>query len=145
MATNLQFSITLNPVGYDNAWPSFYLKIDDLLQDSGMLTAECTYNFDVALTDGPHSICVGFTNKTDADTKVIEDKIVADKAIIVEKVVIEGYELDDFLYRAVYTPVDRSQSRSNYLSWNGEWKLDITTPIFTWIHKTQQLGWIYDI
>jgi hypothetical protein len=144
MATNLQFSITLLPVGYDNVWPDYYLKIDDNLQDKGTLTEERTYNFDIMLDDGDHRISVGFTNKTDNDTLVVEDKIVADKAIIVDKVVIEGYELADFLYQAVYSPVGRKHSHNNYLSWNGEWSLDITTPIFTWIHKTQHLGWIYN-
>lgn len=145
MATNLQFSITVKPVGYDGSWPEFYLKVDDKLQDSGTLTDPRTYNFDILLMDGPHCITVGFTNKNDRDTIVVDNKIVADKAIIVEKIVIEGYELDDFVYRAMYTPIGREQSHSSYLSWDGEWQLDITTPIFTWIHKTQQLGWIYNV
>lgn len=144
MATNLQFAITLNPVGYDNRWPEFYLKIDDDLQDSGILADERTYNFDVALEDGAHSIRVGFTNKVNTDTIANDNEILADKAIIVKKINIEGYEFKDFLYRAVYTPIEGEQSHSNYLSWNGEWTLEFDTPIFTWLHKTQHLGWIYE-
>ena len=143
MTTNLQFSITLTPVGYENNWPKFYLKIDNNLQDDNILKEEHTYNFDVALEDGHHRIVVGFTNKNDTDTMVVDNKIINDKAIIIKKVVIEGYELDDFLYRSVYRPIGREESRSSFLSWNGEWHLDIITPIFTWIHKTQQLGLIY--
>jgi hypothetical protein len=144
MSSNLQFAITLNPVGYDDRWPEFYLKIDEALQDTGVLEKELTYNFDVELSDCPHSIIVGFTNKNDTDTQVIDDKIVNDKAVIVEKIVIEGYEFDNFLYQGVYYPAGRLHSNSNYLSWNGEWRLEFTTPIFTWLHKTQQLGWIYE-
>ena len=86
---------------------------------------------------------MGFTNKTDADTIADNNEILADKAIIVESVTFEGYKFDDFLYKAVYYPTGRWHSNSNYLSWNGEWRLEFTTPIFTWLHKTQHLGWIY--
>ena len=144
MATNLQFSITVKPIGYDDSWPEFYLKIDNQLQDSGKLWEQRTYNFDADLEDGKHNIVVGFTNKTDADTQVVDDNIVNDKAVVVEKISIEGYEFEDFLYRGVYYPIGRWHSNSNYLSWNGEWSLEITTPIFTWLHQTQHLGWIYE-
>jgi hypothetical protein len=144
MATNLQCSITLAPIGYNNRWPEFYLKIDEALQDQGVLQEQRTYNFDVALEDGVHSINVGLLNKVDTDTIVINNKIVNDMALIVDSIVIEGYEFKDFLYRAVYSPVGREQSCSSYLSWNGEWKLEFTTPIFTWLHETQHLGWIYE-
>jgi hypothetical protein len=33
---------------------------------------------------------------------------------------------------------------TDYLGWNGVWILEFTTPIFTWIHQVQGLGWIYD-
>jgi len=144
MVTNLQFAITLKPVGYENTWPEVYLKIDEELQDVGVLTEERAYNFDVELEDGAHCITVGFTNKEDADTIAIDNEIIADKAIIVENITIEGYEFKDFLYRGVYYPAGRWHSNSNYLSWNGEWKLEFTTPIFTWLHQTQHLGWIYE-
>jgi len=82
--------------------------------------------------------------KNDTDTQVIDDKIVNDKAVIVKKIVIEGYEFDNFLDQGVYYPVGRCHLNSNYLGWNGEWRLEFTTPIFTWLHKTQHLGWIYE-
>jgi hypothetical protein len=31
-----------------------------------------------------------------------------------------------------------------YLSWNGKWTLTFDVPVFTWIHRVQNLGWIYD-
>ena len=31
----------------------------------------------------------------------------------------------------------------NHLGWNGTWSLTTTAPIFTWLHKTLELGWIY--
>lgn len=143
MATNLQFKLMLEPVGYGNVWPEFYIKIDGVLQDEGILKESQTYNFDVALADGVHTVNVGLVNKVDADTLVVGDQIVADKAIIVHPIEIEGYKLDNFMHRAVYYPTARDKLNSNYLGWNGHWELEFTTPIFTWIHETQQLGWIY--
>jgi hypothetical protein len=143
MATNLQFKLALEPIGYDNVWPEFYIKIDGVLQDEGILDDGRTYNFDVALAEGVHTINVGLVNKLDQDTVVKDNKIVADKAIIVRPIEIEGYTLDNFMHRAVYYPTGRDKLNSNYLGWNGHWELEFTTPIFTWIHETQHLGWIY--
>ena len=144
MATNLEYSITLEPVGYRSNWPEFYIKLDNDLQESGTLEKITTYDFNVVLEDGDHVISVGFTNKTDTDTQVVDDKIVADKAIIIKSITIEGYTLDNFVYKGIYYPTGRWHSTSSYLSWNGNWQLAISTPIFTWIHKTQHLGWIYE-
>ena len=30
-----------------------------------------------------------------------------------------------------------------YLGWNGVYRLEFSVPVFTWIHQTQSLGWIY--
>jgi hypothetical protein len=30
-----------------------------------------------------------------------------------------------------------------YLGWNGIYKLKIEVPVFTWMHRTLNLGWIY--
>ena len=144
MATNLQFSLTIEPVGYDAIWPEFYIKIDDQLQDQGLLLEQRTYNFDITLSDGLHTINVGFVNKRDTDTVVNNGNIVKDRAVYIHPIVIEGYALDDFMYQATYYPVGKEKLKSNYLGWNGVWTLPITTPIFTWIHKTQNLGWVYE-
>ena len=144
MATDLQFALTVEPIGYNDVWPEFYIMIDNELQDQGVLTTQLTYNFDVTLDDGTHTIKVGLVNKVDADTVVKNEKIVQDKAIYIHPIEIEGYKLDDFMYQATYYPIGRDSLKSNYLGWNGHWRLDFTTPIFTWIHKTQQLGWIYE-
>lgn len=33
---------------------------------------------------------------------------------------------------------------TDYLGWNGTWSLMFSCPVFTWIHRVQNLGWIYD-
>ena len=144
MATKLKFDLTVEPKGYDDVWPVFYIKIDGELQDQGSLREQLTYHFDVDLDDGLHKLQVGLVNKTDADTVVENGSIIKDKAIYIHPIEIEGYKLDDFMHQATYYPIDRLPLKSNYLGWNGEWVLEFETPIFTWIHRTQNLGWIYE-
>ena len=143
--TDLEFSLTIQPIGYDDVWPEYFIKINQDTHYSGILKEITKYDFNVGLVDGSHTVSVGFLNKTDHDTIVNGDEVLYDRALFITNISIEGYELDDFLYRAVYKPIDRPHSNSSYLSWNGVWTLEIETPIFTWIHKTQKLGRIYGI
>lgn len=34
-------------------------------------------------------------------------------------------------------------SNTNYLGWNGLWSLDFDVPVFTWLHRQLNLGWLY--
>lgn len=143
MVTNLEFELVLEPIGYGQHWPEIYVKIDGDLLLQQVITEPKTLGFDIDLQDGSHDIALGLVNKNDADTVVNGDTIVADKAIFLRSVGIETYHFDDFLHRATYYPIGREPLKSNYLGWNGEWRLPIETPIFTWLHQTQHLGWIY--
>ena len=40
--------------------------------------------------------------------------------------------------------LDKFIKPNTYMGWNGQWKLTYSAPIFTWIHKIENLGWIYD-
>ena len=145
MVTNLCFSLTLEPVFYDDNYPEFTLTIDDTLLVHDLLRHTNKFKFNVMLESGEHSIKLELLNKGPKDTKVdAKGLILADKAIRIQSIDIEGYELSDFMHRAVYHPLNRPSMVSNYLGWNGVWQLALTTPIFTWIHKTQNLGWIYN-
>lgn len=73
-------------------------------------------------------------------------------AIIVEEIKFNELSDPKFIYQGVYHPRypkhlignDIVLPHKNYLSWNGVWILDFTLPIYTWIHKTLNFGWIYD-
>jgi hypothetical protein len=74
-------------------------------------------------------------------------------ALIIEQIKFNGISSPRFVYRGIYTPnypkhlLDSNAGltlQQNYLSWNGIWHLDFTLPIYTWIHKVEDLGWIYD-
>lgn len=77
-------------------------------------------------------------------------------AVIVDKVEFFGISDPKFVWAGVYTPkypepwysqqTEKPPAQlpgQNYLGWNGTWRLDFTVPVFTWMHKTMSLGWIY--
>ena len=75
-----------------------------------------------------------------------------DTAIIIEQIHFNEITSPKFVYQGIYYPQYPKHllggaaelPHKNYLSWNGSWKLEFTLPIYTWMHKTLGLGWIYD-
>ena len=73
-------------------------------------------------------------------------------ALIIDEIKFNGVSSPKFVYQGMYYPSypkhlldsDSVLPHQNYLSWNGVWQLDFTVPIYTWIHSTLDLGWIYD-
>ena len=74
-------------------------------------------------------------------------------ALIIDEIKFNGIASPKFIYQGTYYPsypkhlLDSNEGptlQQNYLSWNGVWTLDLSLPIYTWIHKTLDLGWIYD-
>ena len=81
------------------------------------------------------------------------------EAVIIDQISFFGIKDPKFAWAGVYEPQypepwateQRSQGhvlepflRSHtYLGWPGKWTLTFDVPVFTWIHKTQNLGWIY--
>ena len=81
------------------------------------------------------------------------------EAVIVESVSFFGIEDPKFAWAGIYQPKypepwaseQKSQGvvlkqqlvAHTYLGWPGKWTLTFTVPVFTWIHQTQNLGWIY--
>lgn len=81
------------------------------------------------------------------------------EAVSIDSVSFFGIEDPRFVWAGVYEPEypepwateQRSQGKElkpqlcphTYLGWPGKWTLTFDVPVFTWIHKTQNLGWIY--
>ena len=109
------------------------------------------FNFDS--NNLQENLTVEFLNKRNNDT--IPD-LNLDKAVIVDTIDFFGIQDPKFIWAGLYEPVYpepwASQQTSlepllknhNYLGWNGKWTLTFDIPVFTWIHKTQNLGWIYN-
>ena len=88
-----------------------------------------------------------FMNKPDTDP---------DMAVIINSIEFFGISDPRFVWAGVYTPQypepwfsEQKEkppvclTNQNYLGWNGKWRLDFSVPVFTWIHQTLNLGWIY--
>ena len=83
----------------------------------------------------------------------------AQEAVVIESVSFFDIEDPKFAWAGVYTPVypepwaTEQQDQGvvlkphlcphTYLGWNGKWTLTFDLPVFTWIHRVQNLGWIY--
>lgn len=73
-------------------------------------------------------------------------------ALVISQIKINNISEYKFVYQGIYYPkypmhLINNQAilpHQNYLGWNGVWILELTLPIYTWIHKTLDLGWIYD-
>lgn len=147
--------ICLKPV-YWNEVPKIEIRWDSTILFQGDLDHHHVKSFSVAGDRGDHRIIVEFYNKRDGDTVIDQD---LDKAVVVESVSIEGMCFDSFQHAARYWPrypeayqhTCEQQGiqlepalQSNYLGWNGVWVLPVSFPIYTWIHETENLGWIYE-
>lgn len=142
--------IFLNSVYFDRV-PTGTLSVNDKIVDLRIdqpITFSYKFNLD---KDSTISIIIDQFGKTNKDTQGD-----LDTAIIIEKILINGLESPKFAWAGVYTPdypahyikqnptAKPQLTNINYLGWNGRWQLDISVPAFTWIHKLENLGWIYE-
>jgi hypothetical protein len=79
-----------------------------------------------------------------------------DMAVIIDSVEFFGISDPRFVWAGVYwpeypepwlsqqtPPPQTALTNHNYLGWNGVWRLNFDVPVFTWMHKTLGMGWIY--
>lgn len=106
-----------------------------------------TRRLELEFTASSGWIEVVFYNKPETDNTM---------AVIVDKIEFFGISDPKFVWAGVYTPRYPepwySQQnpkpavqlyQKNHLGWNGTWRLDFELPVFTWMHRVQNLGWIY--
>lgn len=72
-------------------------------------------------------------------------------AVIVKNISFFGISDPKFVWAGTYYPQypqHYADKRSplpgqGYLGWNGVYLLEFTVPVFTWIHQTLDMGWLY--
>jgi hypothetical protein len=128
-----RIDIDLGQVGQ----PDYQIRLDGRLIGCH-ITAE--------LTAGTHVLEIEHLNKQPDDPRT---------ALIIRSIKFNDITSDKFVWRGVYTPdypepwaseqtnLAQEITNTNYLGWNGIWRLEFTAPIFTWIHGVEDLGWIY--
>lgn len=92
-------------------------------------------DFEFKQAEGPASLVIEMLDKQPNDYTT---------AVIVKTVKLNGIEHLQNTYQGMYYPNNMEPKRDTYIAWNGRWVLDFTVPVYTWLHKTQGLGWIYD-
>ena len=101
-----------------------------------------TQNFEFDFFASEHSVIkVNHVDKQDSDP---------DTAIEILSVSFFGITDPQFAWAGVYTPVypphltgPESLPRQTYLGWNGVWTLEVSVPVFSWMHQKLNLGWLY--
>jgi len=156
MATDYTVKLTVQLTSiWHNTPPEINIGINNNIQRI-ILTDNQAFHYEFTAND-TSTLSIELLNKTNADT--IPDKGL-DKAVIIESVSFFGITNPKFIWAGIYKPDypepwatnQRNQgvvlkpqiTNQNYLGWNGKWQLTFTVPVFTWIHKVQSFGWLYD-
>ena len=143
MATRhlVKLSVTLRPVDH----PNIRVGVNgDLL--TVVLDKTQTMDFEFR-SDKDCQLTVELVDKKDQE------------AVVVESVSFFGLQDPRFAWAGVYEPrypepwatqqqdqgvvLKQHLSPHTYLGWPGKWTLTFDVPVFTWIHRVQNLGWIY--
>lgn len=148
MKYSTQFSIELRPHYSGSNAPYIEYTFNGQKQRIPLLSSSTILSFSPDLDAGAHEFVLDFYNKTDETP---------DMAVEIVNVSFEGMSLDRFKWNSRYyprypepwaseqlQPLPEYQESATYLGWNGRWELYFETPIFTWIHKLENLGWIYN-
>lgn len=134
----VDLKITLVPIFYRDP-PEIKVGVNGWLSPHE-LTKPTSFEFKF-YSRASSCVQVEFCNKWSNDTV---PELGLDKAVVVESVSFFGVEDARFAWAGVYQPKDMDPlNGQTYLSWNGIWTLAFDVPVFSWMHKTQGLGWIY--
>jgi hypothetical protein len=147
----VKLDIHLRSIWHDTP-PKINIGINDNIEQI-ILKNNQIFHYDFT-ADTTSTLTIELLNKTNADT--LPDKGL-DKAVIIESISFFGINDPKFVWNGEYRPdypepwyseqiikPEPLLKNHTYLSWNGKWTLTFTVPVFTWIHRVQNLGWIYD-
>lgn len=143
----------IEPIYWDRR-PKVCVYLDERTIWQGDLAQPLALDINERLSRGSHVLGIKFSGKQNSDCEGNKDQ-----AVVIKSVGFFGVADDKFKWQAVYQPeypepwrseqqaqgvVLPSQLRhKDYLGWNGTWRLEFSTPIFTWMHRMLDLGWIY--
>lgn len=143
-----EFNIVVLPRWW-NTVPEISYGIDNHLINTIPVDIRLRLSLKLPLEPGEHKFWITFNNKNYNDCKLDQN---LDMAVEIESVTFEGMTFDRFKWAGEYYPnypedyPDKKPvlKSTTYLGWNGRWELPFTTPIFTWIHRVENLGWLYE-
>jgi len=136
MTTEVKMRVTLEPVG--KPWVIAEANGQGQLQQ---LVTTTDFSFNFKAEDSGYLKVTHF-DKADHDHTT---------AVVVKEIQFFGISDPKFVWAGTYYPNYPAHYPSKisplpgqgYLGWNGVYELKFTVPVFTWIHQTLDMGWIY--
>ena len=131
----VRIKICLRPIG--QPWVKIGLD-NDLITKQLVTVTDFEYEVDAA---DSVLLTVEHFDKNDMDP---------DTAVEIVSVSFFGITDPQFAWAGIYTPSypphwpgPKELPGQTYLGWNGVWKLEFSVPVFSWMHQTLNLGWLY--
>lgn len=127
---SVRLSILLEPVGSPDVVITCGGQKTEII-----LTTHRSFYYEYTKQEGPDTLTIEHRNRHPHDGVT---------AVIVKTISMNGITHMQNTYQGMYYPYEGEPRRTNYIDFNGIWVLNFTVPVYTWMHKTQNLGWIYD-
>ena len=142
--------MTINPTSGLTS-PHVVIRVDDDIIFDSFPKDIVEIVHEMYLPEGLHRLEVELLGKSNLDPQ---------QAISIKDLRINDISDKKFIWNGLYTPnypepwatEQRQQNiellpcitNTDYLGWNGRWTLEFSSPIYTWIHRVQDHGWVYD-
>jgi hypothetical protein len=142
MSEELKFEVKLSGT-YWGKLPQYSVWLDDhvVMQSEIVSEAIQTVAFTKTIDEGEHTLKIRLENKTNQDTKVVNE-VVKDMLLNIEDIVIDDISLGQLLWDAEYhldspqlyngNTITRLDHCVN-LGWNGTYVLKFSSPYYIWL------------
>jgi hypothetical protein len=150
--TKNKVKISLDLQGrYKHIVPEISISVDDSIIAHRRLDQIDRFLIDVDLSPGYHRLCIDL----DDPAALAQDP---DIGIEIKSLKFQNLS-DEFSIYSLYKPIYPEHwikenlakghvldpiIHSNYIGWCGQWWISFETPIYQWIHKRLNLGWLLD-
>ena len=150
--SNCNIIVTVSPVSYEDVHPKCRISFNDIVKDF-VLDKSKQIAFNTAI-DKDRDLTIELYAKENKDSMAGRDL-----RINIDSVSIMGIENKKFIHQGVYRPeypepwasqqraqgvkLSKEIQYADSLGWNGKWRLTISNPPFSWIHRVLDHGCIY--
>jgi hypothetical protein len=132
---HIDICIEMSPV-FDIQEPVIQASVNSTVLFNGTVHAPMIFNYTSALTD---CLCIEFQLR---DKKYSAEH---ETAVIIQSINIDGIELiPKHVNKSVYINDHDHTQPTNYMGFNGVWRLDIDRPFYQWLHVATAQGWLLE-
>lgn len=127
----LDYKLVLSPIG-DNGDPKIAVEMNHEVKFHGNLERDTTITGSILNTD-KFSMAITLKDKIYNNEK--------ETAVIINLLEIDGKEIiPRYVHKSVYENDHDSSVITNYLGYNGQWKLSMDGPFYIWLHEQDAKG-----